>query len=499
VEDKLRELEARLGEVNDLESAAAVLGWDQAVFMPPGGADARGRQAATLARLAHEKLTDPAVARLLDELASAGLPGGSRDAALLRAARRDHERAARVPSEYVGRMVRHTAETYEAWVRARPEGDFAAVRPLLEKTLAMSREYAAFFPGHRHPADPLIDASDPGSTAAELRALFAELRTFLVPLVRAISGRPPVDESPLRGRFPAEAQLAFALDAARRIGYDTERGRLDRSPHPFTTRFSVGDVRITTRVREDNLGDALFSTLHEAGHALYEQGVDRSYEGTPLARGVSSGVHESQSRLWENLVGRSRGFWIHFHPALRRAFPGSFDGVSPEAMYRAVNAVRPSLIRTDADEVTYNLHVMIRFDLELALLDGGLAVKDLPEAWRERYRSDLGVASPGDRDGVMQDVHWFGGLIGGAFQGYTIGNVLSASLFDAARAARPAIPGEIERGEFTTLRGWLTENLYRHGNAFTPQELIGRATGGPLRAAPYAAYLTGKYGEIFGL
>jgi carboxypeptidase Taq len=320
-----------------------------------------------------------------------------------------------------------------------------------------------------------------------------------VPLVREITARPPADESPLRGRFPEPAQIAFSLAAAVRFGYDTSRGRLDKSPHPFTTRFSIGDVRITTRVREDRLGDALFSTLHEAGHGIYEQGVTPSYEGTPLARGVSSGVHESQSRLWENLVGRSRGFWVHFYPKLREAFPGQLDATPLEAFYRAINAVRPSLIRTDADEVTYNLHVMIRFELELALLEGRLAVRDLPEAWRERYRSDLGVVPPDDRDGVLQDVHWFGGLIGGAFQGYSLGNLLSAQFFQAAVSRHPEIPADMEKGDFSTLLGWLRENVYRHGNALTPAELITRATGGSLAVEPYVRYLRGKYGDLFAL
>jgi carboxypeptidase Taq len=386
----------------------------------------------------------------------------------------------------MARIVRHTAASYEAWTRARPAADFRSVLPFLEQTLELSRGYSAFFPGHRHVADPLIDLADPGSTAADLQALFSRLRSFLVPLVREITERPPADESPLRGSFPEQAQVAFSLAAAARFGYDTFRGRLDRSPHPFTTRFSIGDVRITTRVREDRLGDALFSTLHEAGHGMYEQGVTPSFEGTPLARGVSSGVHESQSRLWENLVGRSRGFWRHFYPKLREAFPGAFDSTSVEAFYRAINAVRPSLIRTDADEVTYNLHVMIRFELELGLLEGRLAVRDLPEAWRERYRSDLGVVPPDDRDGALQDVHWFGGLIGGAFQGYTLGNLLSAQFFQAALSRHPGIPADMEKGDFSALLGWLRENVYRHGNALTPAELITRATGSPLRVEPYA-------------
>jgi carboxypeptidase Taq len=264
-------------------------------------------------------------------------------------------------------------------------------------------------------------------------------------------------------------------------------------------RLSAGDVRITTRVKENDLADALFSTLHEAGHALYEQGVDPAYDGTGLGRGVSAGVHESQSRLWENVVGRSRPFWEHFYPQLVDAFPGQFKAVPLETFYRAINKVERSLIRTDADEVTYNLHVMMRFDLELDLLEGRLKVKDLPEAWRARFEADLGLTPPDDRDGCLQDVHWYYGGIGGSFQGYTIGNILSAQFYAAAVEAHPDIPEAMRRGELGTLRGWLRERLYRHGRKFLPDEIVQRATGRPMSIAPYIAYLRGKYGELYEL
>jgi carboxypeptidase Taq len=278
-----------------------------------------------------------------------------------------------------------------------------------------------------------------------------------------------------------------------------ERGRQDKAPHPFTTEFSIGDVRITTRVKEDDLGEALFSTVHEAGHAMYEQGVRVDFEGTPLAGGASSGVHESQSRLWENVVGRSRPFWCFFYPRLRAVFPDQLGDVPLEAFYRAINKVERSLIRTDADEVTYNLHVLLRFDLELDLLEGKLAGRDLPEAWRERFEADLGIVPPDDRDGVLQDVHWYGGVIGGAFQGYTLGNIMGAAFFEAALRAHPGITDEIEAGEFSTLHRWLVENIYRHGRKYTPSELVERVTGGPLTVEPYVRYLRTKYGELYRL
>jgi carboxypeptidase Taq len=427
------------------------------------------------------------------------MPYDSDEASLIRVTRRFYERQAKVPSAFMAELRSHSSASYQAWTQARPVSDFAFVEPYLEKTLDLSRRLADFFPGYEHIADPLIDFSDYGMTAAAVRALFAELRAQLVPLAQAIAAQPPADDSCLRQTFPEAAQLAFAQDVIRRFGYDFARGRSDKTRHPFCTKFSIGDVRITYRVLENDLGDALFSMLHEAGHALYEQGVHPALEGTPLAGGASSGVHESQSRLWENLVGRSRGFWRFFYPRLQAVFPEQLGSVPAETFYRAINKVAPSLIRTDADEVTYNLHVMIRFDLELALLEGRLAVHDLPDVWRERYRSDLGIVPPDDRDGVLQDVHWYAGTIGGEFQGYTLGNILGAQLFEAACRARPQIPGEIEQGKFATLHSWLRENIYQHGRKFTPSELIERVTGGPLSIEPYIRYLRTKYGELYAL
>ena len=293
--------------------------------------------------------------------------------------------------------------------------------------------------------------------------------------------------------------MAFGLAVVERVGYDFQRGRVDKTHHPFCTKFAAGDVRITTRVREDDIGEALFSTLHEAGHAIYEQGVEAAFEGTPLNSGASAGVHESQSRLWENVVGRSREFWEHFYPLLGETFPERFANVPLDAFYRAINKVERSLIRTDADEVTYNLHVMMRFDFELALLEGRLKVKDLPEAWRARYEADLGVAPGNDREGCLQDVHWYAGAVGGGFQGYTIGNILGVQFYAAALRAHPHIPTEMARGRFAALHGWLREHLYRHGRKFTPDELIERATGSPMSIAPYVAYLRDKYGTLYGL
>jgi carboxypeptidase Taq len=496
--DSLRE---RLHEIEDLGGAAALLRWDQQTYMPPRGAAARGRQTALLSRLAHERLTDAETGRLLERAAAetAALPADHDDAALVRVTRRAFEQAVRIPSSLVSEFNEHSAESYQVWTAARPANDFARVRPLLEKTLDLSRRMADCFPGYASIADPLIDFSDYGMKAATIRELFGRLRTRLVPLVRAIASRPVADDACLRQFAPEPEQLAFGLEVIGRFGFDFERGRQDKTHHPFMTKFSLGDVRITTRVREHDLTDALFSTLHECGHALYELGIRPEFEGTPIANGTSSGVHESQSRLWENLVGRSRGFWTFFYPELQRRFPKQLGTVALDTFYRAINKVERSLVRVDADEVTYNLHVMLRFDLELDLLEGRVEVRDLARVWRERFENDFGLVVPDDKDGVLQDVHWYAGPIGGAFQGYTLGNVLSAQFFRSACAAHPDIPGQIQRGEFGTLHGWLRENVYQHGAKFTAAELVPRATGQAMTIEPYLDYLWSKYQPLYGL
>jgi len=470
-------------------------------YMPSGGAPARARQTALLQRLAHEKRIDPALGKLLDDLQPYGqsLPYDSDDASLIRVARRDYEKAVKVPPGFVAEVNAHAAESFQVWSKARPEDDFGATRPYLEKTLDLSRRYADFFPGYELIADPLIDQFAYGLKASNVSATFADLRQQLVPIAQAIAAQPPADDACLCQHFPEQDQWDFGLDVVQRFGYDLERGRQDKAPHPFTIEFSIGDVRITTRVNDEYFTDCLFGTMHEAGHGMYEQGSRMALEGTTLAGGTSAGVHESQSRLWENVVGRSRGFWQFFYPKLQRVFPGQLGSVPLDTFHRAVNKVEPSLIRVEADEVTYNLHVMLRFDLELALLEGKLAVKDLPEAWRERYQCDLGIAPPDDRDGVLQDIHWYMGLIGGNFQGYTLGNILGAQFYDAALQTRPEISEEIANGEFDTLHGWLIDNIYQHGRKFTANELVERVTGGPMRIEPYIRYLRTKYGELYEL
>jgi carboxypeptidase Taq len=500
-EQLLVELRRRLREISDLNAAGDVLNWDQATYMPEGGAGARGRQRAMLNRLAHERVVAPALGRLIDALARYGesLPYDSDDASLIRVARREYQKKIKIPPDHVERAAVHCSTSYDAWTRARPANDFATMVPYLERTLDLSREYSSYFAPYKHIADPHIDDADEGMTAASTRTLFDVLTRQLVPMVHAICEQPAADVSSLRQTFAKAAQFDFALHVAERLGYDLKRGRLDLTHHPFCSRFSADDVRITTRINENDLGDALFSTLHEAGHAMYEQAISAALDGTPLGQGVSAGVHESQSRLWENVVGRSHGFWEHFYPRLQRIFVEQLSDVSLTAFHRAINKVARSLIRTDADELTYNLHILLRFDLELKMLEGQLRVRDLPEVWHAAMQADLGIAPSDDRDGCLQDAHWYSGYIGGRFQSYAIGNILSAQFYAAALKAYPDIPREIANGKFGTLHTWLRDNLYRHGSKFVPNDLVEHATGAVMQMRPYLDYLHEKYGALYRL
>ena len=491
VDQDVMALHERTRELAALRGAADLMNWDQMTHMPRGGGATRGAHGAVVSRLLHERLVDPGLRTLLERLRGAASdldPLVSDEVTVLAD---DVERAARYPSALVSEVVEHGSKCFEAWRVARERDDFGVVAPLMERSLELTQRLVACHGEAEHPADPFIDMADPGMRVAELQPLFADLRAALVPLVDAVAEQgEPRPMLPVAGR--EEAQLALALRLATDLGYDTQRGRLDLAPHPFAIRIGHGDVRITTRLDPHDLQEVLFSTVHEVGHALYEQGLADALDGTTLASGVSAGVHESQSRLLENLVGRSRAYWRYATPLVRQAFP-ELDHLDAEAAYRAVNRVRRSLIRTDADELTYNLHVIVRFDLELALLAGELTVRDLPEAWNERYRADLGVTPNGDADGVLQDLHWYGGVIPGHFQGYTIGNVLSAAVFAAARAALGDLDDQIAAGDFAPLRAWLREHVHAHGRRYAPNALIERVTGAPLRVEPYLAYLRSKY------
>jgi len=501
MQEKLNELKTRLAEVSDLERAASVLGWDQQTYMPPGGAAARAQQLSTLHRLAHEKFTADVIGGLLEELHdyAASLPYDSDDASLIRVTQRDYDRARKVPPALVAEIAEASALAFQAWQKAKAESKFADFAPYLQRNLDLRKRLAECLGYTDRIYDPLLDEYEPGMTTAQVEAIFADVKQEIVPLVQAIANKSgAVDDSFLHQTFDEQQQWALSIEVAKLIGYDFERGRQDRSPHPFTTGFALDDVRITTRIIPNHFPAAFFATVHECGHALYDQGIRPELDRTPLADGASLGVHESQSRMWENLVGRSRAFWRFFVPRAQAVFPKEFRDVDAETMYRAVNRVRPSLIRVEADEVTYNLHIMLRFELENALLEGRSAVGDLPEVWNAKMQEYLGLTPPDDAQGVLQDVHWARGIFG-YFPTYSLGNFLAAQLFDQIKQDIPDLEARFEQGDFRTLLDWLRTHLHTHGRKFTLNELARQITGEPLQTRSFVAYLKAKFGEIYGL
>lgn len=495
MDQKLQQLKAYAQEIYDLSSCMQVLEWDQMTYMPSKAAQARGRQIATISRILHQKKTDPKLGQLLEDLFTFEneLPAESNEFALIREMKREYERFMRVPSDFVAQFSEHCTKKVQAWAEARAQDRFEIVAPYLEETLRMTRQYARFFPETEHIADTLIHHEDPGLTVSIIQPLFAQLKEKQELLLEEIVARPKPDDSFLYLHYPKDQQLHFIKQVLLQLGFDPSRTRQDFSLHPFMMAFAHDDVRITTRVDERNLMEALFSSIHEMGHAIYELGIDSKLEGTPLHRGVSSFVHESQSRLWENMVGRSKAFWQFFYPKLKEQFPSQLGNVSLNQFYQAINRVEPSLIRTDADEVTYNLHVMIRFELELSLLEGKLAVRDLPDAWREAYQSTLGVSPQTDQEGVLQDIHWYSSWIAGMFHSYALGNILSSQIYQAATQEIDSLEEQIEQGNFQPLLTWLTKHVYQHGSKFPPMELIERVTGSTLTIEPYIDYLFRKF------
>lgn len=499
--DSLLHLKGRMARIGRLSEANALLEWDQQTYMPPGASAARAEQSATLSELIHELFTAEETGRLLSgsEADTKGQFADSDDVRMLAVVRRNYDQATKLPADLVKDLARHTALSQDVWVRARKANDFGDFAPSLQKMLDLKRRQAECLGYTDHIYDALIHPFEPGMTQASVAAIFADMKPGLVALAHAIANsKNPVDDSILHGEFPVEKQRELTLRVVNQIGFDMERGRQDVAAHPFCTNFSRDDVRITTRFNTEIFSQALYASLHEAGHAMYEQGSPAEYEGTALAGGVSLGVHESQSRLWENLVGRSRAFSAYLFPIVSETFPKAFAGVDVESFYRAVNKVEPSLIRVEADEVTYNLHILMRFELECDLLTGMLKVADLPEAWNAKMREYLGITPPDNAYGVLQDVHWSAGLIG-YFPTYTLGNLISAQLWQALRAANPNLDLQLAQGECSAVLSWLRENIHRYGQKYLPTELIQRATGAPLSSGPYLEYLTAKFGDIYRL
>ncbi len=494
VTEPLHRLNTLVGEVMDLRHAADLIEWDERVYMPNGGAPVHGEMASTLRRLAHEAFTS---ARIGDAIAAAQNSAASSDpdsdvARMLAVTQRDYDKATKVPPEFVAEHATVVSAAQHAWAQARAESSFARFQPHLQKVVDLKRRYVAFFPPADHPYDVLLDDFEPGLKTVAVKQLFEQLRPRQVELIRTVAEPQPASAAFLSASFAEPDMVAFAVDVVTAFGFDWSRGRQDKSVHPFATAIGADDVRITTRWVEGQPLSLLFGTMHEAGHALYEQGVSPEYHRTLLEGGASLGVHESQSRLWENLVGRSRPFWDHFFPRLQARFPSQLSGVTPDQFYRGVNRVHRSLIRVEADEATYNLHVMLRVELEVALLEGSVTLDDLPEAWNTRMHEYLGLTPSSDATGVLQDIHWSAGLFG-YFATYTVGNVMAAQLWDTFGAAHPGRDEEMRRGDFTGLLAWLRNNLHRHGRKFQPQELVARMTGQSIEPDPYLRYLENKY------
>jgi len=494
--DAYSELVAHSKELATLQSFSALLGWDQQTYMPKGGAAFRGEQLALLAKLTHAQATHPRLGEWLNALNGA-FAEGTVEAANIRELTHGYDRATKLPSRLVEELARVTAIAHEAWVEARKANSFATFQPHLETILKLKREEAAIVrtAEHAHLYDALLDEYEPGASTADLKVLFPQLTAAVVPLVKAIgeSSKQP-DGTILTRDYPTDRQKWFAESAASAIGFDFNTGRLDVTAHPFCCTIGPGDCRITTRYNPAMFNEAFFGVLHETGHGLYEQNLPAEHFGTPCGMYCSLGVHESQSRFWENQVGRSRPFWQGMLPRMKQAFPGTLDDVNLDAFEFAINAVQPSLIRVEADEATYNLHIAVRFELELALITGDLTPADLPGAWNDKYRDYLGIVPTTDADGCLQDVHWsFGGI--GYFPTYTLGNLLAAQL----QQAMPNADDAIRIGDFSGPREWLKANIHSHGRRYRAQELCTRATGRALSPLPYVEYLKEKFGGLYGV
>jgi len=498
--EKLNELKTLLAEIADLNHVQALLGWDQQTYMPQGGNEARGNQLATIGKISHQKFTSDEIGQLLGDLEKEfeGADPDSDDLRLLKVTRHDYDQATRVPSDFVAEFAVVTSKAFEAWVEARGKSDFSIFQPHLENIVELNQRYVTFFPPADHPYDVLLDQFERGMKTADVKAIFDDLRPQQVELLQAIAEKPQVDDSFLHVEYDEQKMWDFSEVIATKFGYDWNRGRQDHSAHPFTTNFSINDVRITTRFEEDNPTGMLFSTMHETGHGLYELGSNQAYERSPLAGGASLAVHESQSRMWENLVGRSLPFWENFYPEFQKLFPAQVGNVDLETFYKGINKVESSLIRVNADEATYNMHIMLRLELEIGMVEGTVKVKDLPEIWNTKMDEYLGIAPPNDAKGVLQDVHWSGGMLG-YFSTYALGNLISAQLWEKITADIPDLPEQFRKGEFGALLAWLREKIHIHGSKYEPQELVQRVTGSKIDSAAYVRYLKQKYSEIYGL
>lgn len=488
-------LKERFADINALRAAIAIMDWDQQTFMPRGGAEARAEHVGILSRMEHEMLTDDSTGTLIDRARSEG--GTEEDSAMLRVIKREFDLKTKIPSDLVAEKTRLAAIAHEDWVKARAENDFKGFAPTLERMFEIARLEAEYLGYKEHIYDALLDQYEEGATGADARRMFDTLKPRNVALVKAIQERGrKIDDSGLYGTWDVAKQREFTEMLVKAIGFDFKRGRQDTAPHPFCTGWSVGDIRLTTRFK-DYIGSAIFGSLHEAGHGMYEQGSPMAWDRTMLAGGVSLGVHESQSRTWENIVGRSHAFWTCFLPALQLTFP-ELNRYTVDEWYRAINKVQPSFIRVEADEVTYNLHVLVRFEIECDVLTGALAVKDMPAAWNAKYAEYLGITPKTDSEGCLQDVHWSMGSIG-YFPTYSMGNLLSYQFWTKLRDDLGDTDELIAKGKFAPILGWLQEKIYSQGRKYAPKDLVMRVTGKPMGAEDYLENLEAKYKAIYEL
>jgi carboxypeptidase Taq len=500
-------LQSRLRDAATLASVGHLLSWDQETYMPPAAAAARADQCALVSALVHERATAPAVGELIAaceaDRALVADPD-SESAADIREMRRDYDLATRVPTDLVAEIARTATLSQQAWKEARQKSDFPAFAPWLEKMIALSRRKAECLGiprGGGELYDALLDQYEPGATARQVERIFAPLRDrlsrLIADLAEASAGRRP-DAAILKVPVPADRQHAFGLEVLKAMGFDLRAGRLDVTTHPFCSGIAPGDTRLTTRYTGEGFLEPLYGTMHEAGHGLYEQGLPKSDRfGRPLADSISLGIHESQSRMWENFVGRSRAFWTWALPLAQRTFAPALDRFTVDDAYRAANLVTPSFIRVEADEATYNLHIMLRFEVERALVNGDLAARDVPGEWNRRFKASLGLDVPDDRRGCLQDVHWSFGLVG-YFPTYTLGNLYAAQFWETIRSAIPALDDQIARGQFADLREWLRANIHAHGRRYRAADLCQRLTGKPLSADPLMRHLEGKLRPLYG-
>lgn len=501
MQDKLTTLRNRLREVSYLQSTYGLLGWDQQVMMPKGAAPYRAEMLAYIGTEIHNKFVKLDEGGVLADLVAAAKKGvlSERDARLVTELWHDYEKEVKIPTEFVTELEAHRSASQHAWEHAKAKGDFKTVEPYLEKMVSLFRKQAEYLGYPDHPYDALLDYYESGLTTAGITGILEEVKAFLIPFIKKIKkDGVRVTESKIYGSYDRETQVSFSEDLSKRMGFNFHRGRLDQSTHPFSEGFHPTDVRMTTRFSEKDVRESISGTMHETGHSLYEQGLPTEYRGTPLGAARSFGVHESQSRLWENNIGKSHAFLSYLVPKLRKAFPRSLKKLSTDEVYRSWNAVTPNLIRVAADEVTYNLHIIIRFELEKALIEGSLKVRDLPKAWNAKYKEYLGISVPNNTKGVMQDIHWYCGYFG-YFPTYTLGNLYAAQLHHALKKAIPRLDKKLARGDCTAVKEWLNTHIHRHGRYYSVEELLRQATGEAPTARYFIDYIREKYGEIYKL